>query len=74
MHKILLNDNAKTYIEHQRRLNPVMKEIVRKEVLKWLDAGFIYAISDSSWVRDPIKFQFSEKGQNRNFGKNSKFF
>ena len=48
MHKILLNDNAKTSIEHQRRLNPVMKEVVRKEVLKWLSAGFIYAISDSS--------------------------
>ena len=50
MHKILMEDNAKTYIEHQRRLNPVMKEVVRKEVLKWLNAGFIYAISDSSWV------------------------
>ena len=34
MHKILLNDNAKTSIEHERRLNPVMKEVVRKEVLK----------------------------------------
>ena len=50
MHKILQEDNAKTSIEHQRRLNPVMKEVVRKEVLKWLNAGFIYAISDSSWV------------------------
>ena len=50
MHKILLNDNAKISIEHQRRLNPVMKEVVRKEVLKWLNAGFIYAISDNSWV------------------------
>ena len=50
MHKILLNDNEKTYIEYQRRLNPVMKEVVRKEVLKWLNVGFIYAISDSSWV------------------------
>ena len=50
MHKILLNDNAKTSIEHQRRLNPVMKEIVRKKVLKCLNAGFIYAISDSSLV------------------------
>ena len=45
MHKILLNDNAKASIEHQRRLNPVMKE-----VLKWLNESFIYAISDSSWV------------------------
>ena len=34
MHKILLNDNAKTFIKHQRRLNHVMKEVVRKEVLK----------------------------------------
>ena len=50
MHKILLEDNAKTSIEHQRRLNLVMKEVVRKEVLKWLNAVFIYAISDSSWV------------------------
>ena len=45
MHKILLDDNAKTSIEHQRRLNLVMKE-----VRKWLNAGFIYAISNSSWV------------------------
>ena len=28
----------------------MMKKVVRKEVLKWLNAGFIYAISDSSWV------------------------
>ena len=34
MHKIILEENAKTSIEHQRRLNPVMKDIVRKEVLK----------------------------------------
>ena len=50
MHKILLEENAKPTVEHQRRLNPVMKEVVRKEVLKWLNAGFIYAISDSPWV------------------------
>ena len=50
MHKILLNDDAKTSVEHQRRLNHVMKDDVRKEVLKWLNAGFIYAISDSPWV------------------------
>ena len=50
MHKILIEENAKTSIEHQRRLNPVMKEVVRKEVLKWLNASFIYAISNSPWV------------------------
>ena len=47
MHKILLNDDAKTSVEHQRRLNPVLKDVLRKEVLKWLNAGFIYAISYS---------------------------
>ena len=50
MHKILLEENARTSIEHQRRMNPVMKEVVKKEVLKWLNAGFIYAISDNPWV------------------------
>ena len=50
MHKILLEDNEKNSIEHKRRLNPVMKEVVRKEVLKWLNADFIYAISNSPWV------------------------
>ena len=47
MHKILIEENARPTVEHQRRLNPVMKEVVRKEVL---NAGFIYAISDSPWV------------------------
>ena len=50
MHKILLEENAKTSIEHQRRLNPVMKEVAKKEVLKWLNLGFIYAISYNPWV------------------------
>ena len=50
MHRILLEDGHKPSVEAQRRLNPKMKEMVRKEVLKWLDAGVIYPISDSSWV------------------------
>ena len=50
MHKILLEENAKTSIEYQRRLNPVMKEVVIKEILKWMNAGFVYSISDSLWV------------------------
>ena len=50
MHKILLEENVKTSIEHQRRLNPVMKEVVIKEVLKWLNTCFIYAISYSPRV------------------------
>ena len=50
MHRILLEDGHKPSVEAQRRLNPAMKEVVRKEVLKWLDVGVIYIISDSSWV------------------------
>ena len=50
MHKILMEDSHKPSIEHQRRLNSIMKEVVRAEVLKLLNAGIIYAISDSSWV------------------------
>ena len=50
MHKILMEENAKLSIEHERKLNPVIKEVVRKEVVKWLNAGFIYVISDSPWV------------------------
>ena len=49
-HKILMEENARTSIEHQRRLNLVMKEVVKKEVLKRLNAGFIYDISDNPWV------------------------
>ncbi|XP_070018316.1 uncharacterized protein [Nicotiana sylvestris] len=50
MHKILLEEGHKPSKEHQRRLNPNMKELVKKEVIKWLDAGIIFPISDSSWV------------------------
>ncbi|XP_070035423.1 uncharacterized protein [Nicotiana tomentosiformis] len=50
MHKILLKDGHKPSREHQRRLNPNMKEIVKKKVIKWLDAGIIFPISDSNWV------------------------
>ncbi|XP_060963705.1 uncharacterized protein LOC133033117 [Cannabis sativa] len=50
MHQILMEDNAKPTIDAQRRLNPPMKEVVRKEVVKWLDAGVAYPISDSKWV------------------------
>lgn len=50
MHRIHLEENAKPIREIQRRLNPNMKEVVRAEVIKLLDAGIIYPISDSSWV------------------------
>ncbi|CAM8914073.1 unnamed protein product [Rhodiola kirilowii] len=50
MHRILLEDGAKPSREPQRRLNPIMMEIVQKEIQKLLDADVIYQISDSQWV------------------------
>jgi hypothetical protein len=50
MHKIHLEEDAKPSREPQRRFNPAMQELVRGEVIKLLDAGIIYPISDSKWV------------------------
>ncbi|KAI5447937.1 hypothetical protein KIW84_015399 [Lathyrus oleraceus] len=50
MHKILMEEDFKPVAQPQRRLNPTMKEVVRKEVVELLDAGMIYPISDSPWV------------------------
>ena len=46
----LVEDGHKPSAEAQMRLNLTMKEMVRKEVLKWLDVGVIYPILDSLWV------------------------
>jgi len=37
-HKIQLDSDCKPSVEHQRRLNPPMEEVVKKEIIKWLDA------------------------------------
>ncbi|KAL1213781.1 RNA-directed DNA polymerase-like protein [Cardamine amara subsp. amara] len=50
MHRIHLEENAKTSVEHQRRLNPNLQDVVKKEIMKLLDVGIIYPISDSKWV------------------------
>ena len=49
-HKIQVMPDHKLSIEHQRCLNPPMQEVVKNEIIKWLDAGVIYLIADSSWV------------------------
>ena len=50
MHHIHMEQDFKPLAQPQRRLNPTMKEVVKKEVMKLLDAGMIYPISDSTWV------------------------
>src|SRR4051812_9042611 len=49
-HTINLEPDANPVVDHQRRLNPKMKNVVRTEVLKLLAAGIIYPIADSKWV------------------------
>ena len=46
-HNIQLMPDHKPSIENQRRLNPPMQEVVKKKIVKWLDAGVIYPIADS---------------------------
>ena len=50
IHRIHLEEDVKPFRQPHRRLNPVMKEVVKKEVLKLLDVGVIYPIADSKWV------------------------
>jgi len=50
MHKIIFEEDARPSLEHQRRLNEAIQEVVKIEVIKWLHAGVVYPISDSSWT------------------------
>ena len=47
MHRIMLEEDCKTSREHQRRINPILSDVVKKEVEKLLESGIIYSISDS---------------------------
>nr|GFA07417.1 DNA-directed DNA polymerase [Tanacetum cinerariifolium] len=49
-HKILMEDDYKPAVHSQRRVNPKFHDVIKNEVIKHLDAGMIYAISDSPWV------------------------
>ncbi|MCO6517067.1 MAG: hypothetical protein J6586_11355, partial [Snodgrassella sp.] len=49
-HKILMEEDFKPTVQHQRRVNPKIHEVIKEEVIKLLDAGLIYPISDSPWV------------------------
>ncbi|GJX33591.1 reverse transcriptase domain-containing protein [Tanacetum coccineum] len=49
-HKILMEDDFKPAVQHQRRVNPKIHEVIKEEVIKLLDARLIYPISDSPWV------------------------
>nr|GEZ60717.1 reverse transcriptase domain-containing protein [Tanacetum cinerariifolium] len=49
-HKILMEEDYKLAVQHQRRVNPKIYDVIKKEVEKLFDAGLIYPISNSPWV------------------------
>ncbi|GKC55828.1 hypothetical protein Tco_1083426 [Tanacetum coccineum] len=59
--QILMEDDYKPVIQPQRRLNPKVQDVVKNEIVKLLDSGLIYPISDSSWV-SPIHVVPKKRG------------
>ncbi|GKC57629.1 reverse transcriptase domain-containing protein [Tanacetum coccineum] len=49
-HKILMEEDYEPTVQHQRRVNPKIHDVIKKKVEKLLDARLIYPISDSPWV------------------------
>nr|GEY07581.1 hypothetical protein [Tanacetum cinerariifolium] len=49
-HKILMEEDFKPVVQHQRKVNPKIHDVIKKEVEKLLNAGLIYLISNSPWV------------------------
>ncbi|GKA01413.1 reverse transcriptase domain-containing protein [Tanacetum coccineum] len=49
-YKILMEEDYEPMVQHQRRVNPKIHDVIKKEAEKLLDTGLIYPISDSPWV------------------------
>nr|GEV22696.1 DNA-directed DNA polymerase [Tanacetum cinerariifolium] len=62
-HKVLMEEDYKPVVQSQRRVNPKTHDVIKKEVIKLLDAGMIYPISDSPWVS--LIYCVPKKGGNR---------
>nr|GEX66146.1 reverse transcriptase domain-containing protein [Tanacetum cinerariifolium] len=54
-HKILMEEDYKPAVQSQRRVNPKIHDVIKKEVIKIRDAEMIYPISDTLWV-SPIHY------------------
>nr|GEU48794.1 reverse transcriptase domain-containing protein [Tanacetum cinerariifolium] len=46
----LITEDFKLAVQHQRKVNPKIYDVIKNEVLKLLDAGLIYPIFNSPWV------------------------
>nr|GEY81819.1 reverse transcriptase domain-containing protein [Tanacetum cinerariifolium] len=47
--KILMEEDFEPAVQHQRRVNPKIYDVIKQEVLKLFDIGLIYLISNSPW-------------------------
>nr|GEW37417.1 reverse transcriptase domain-containing protein [Tanacetum cinerariifolium] len=54
-HKILMEEDYKPTVQSQRRVNPKIHDVIKKKVIKLLDAGMIYPISDSPKLNDATR-------------------
>nr|GEV79427.1 reverse transcriptase domain-containing protein [Tanacetum cinerariifolium] len=54
-HKILMEEDFEPAVQHQRRVNPKIHDVIKNEVLKLINAGLIYSISDSPWLNEATK-------------------
>nr|GFA13742.1 reverse transcriptase domain-containing protein [Tanacetum cinerariifolium] len=60
-HKILLEEDLSPKVQSQRRVNPKIHDVIKKEVEKLFDARLIYPISDSPWVSSSLCTQKKRK-------------
>ncbi|GJX19513.1 reverse transcriptase domain-containing protein [Tanacetum coccineum] len=56
-----MEDDYEPAVQHQRRVNPKIHDVIKKEVEKLLDAGLIYPISDSPWRKDHFPLLFMDQ-------------
>nr|GEZ07959.1 reverse transcriptase domain-containing protein [Tanacetum cinerariifolium] len=49
-HKILMEEDFEPAVQHQRKVNPKIHDVIKQEVIRLLEAGLIYPIFDSPWV------------------------
>nr|GFA61545.1 DNA-directed DNA polymerase [Tanacetum cinerariifolium] len=54
-HKIFMEEDYKPAVQSQRRVNPKIHDVIKKEVINILDAGMIYPISDSPKLNDATR-------------------
>nr|GFC38196.1 reverse transcriptase domain-containing protein [Tanacetum cinerariifolium] len=54
-YKILMEEDFKPAVQHQRIVNPKIHDVLKQAVIKLLDVGLIYPISNSPWV-SPVHY------------------